>query len=325
MWNRIKRKVLYSRAFRRLVRRTDDVVLPGFEGFSLYRVGRFFLQALSDGQIAMRASAIAFKVFIAFFPAVITLLTLIPFIPIDDFQIKLLITFRELLPPEVYKFIDTTLHDLLVKKHGTLLSVSFLIGAFLASNSIDAILQGFSQSTNLDIWHTPLKQRLLSLGLLLVLPILGLIGIPVLTLSGIAIDRLTDYSILTSQLQVYALIAAKWLISTLLILGFVSMLYAAGDPTSRKFTFITPGALLAMVLVLVISQALAFVFSNITDYNALYGSIGAILAVQLWIYFNMLGLLIGHELNAAIVKARVERSANLKVRKQAAAVPLVIE
>ena len=176
------------------------------------------------------------------FPAVIMLLTLIPFIPIDDFQIKLLVTFRDLLPPEVYKFIETTLHDLLVKKHGTLLSVSFLIGLYLASNSIDAILQGFSQSTNLHTWHSPLKQRLLSLGLLLVLPILGLIGIPVLTMSGIAIDRLTDYSILTSQVQVYALVAAKWLISTLLVLGFVSMLYAAGDPTSPKFRLITPGA-----------------------------------------------------------------------------------
>ena len=77
-----------------MVGRADDVVLPGFEGFSIYRIGRFFLQALSDGQLAMRASAIAFKVFIAFFPAVIMLLTLIPFIPIDDFQIKLLVTFR---------------------------------------------------------------------------------------------------------------------------------------------------------------------------------------------------------------------------------------
>ncbi len=321
MLDRIKRKVLFSRVFRRLVGRADSVILPGFEGFSIYRIGRFFLQALTDGQMTMRASAIAFKVFIAFFPAVIMLLTLIPFIPIDDFQIKLLITFRDLLPPEVYKFIETTLHDLLVKKHGTLLSVSFLIGIYLASNSIDAILEGFSQSTNLHTWHSPLKQRMLSMGLLLVLPILGLIGIPILTMSGIAIDRLTDYSILTNQLQVYALVAAKWLISTLLVLSFVSMLYAAGDPTSPKFRLITPGALLAMFLVLVISQALAFVFSNITDYNALYGSIGAILAVQLWIYFNMLGLLIGHELNAAIVKASVEHSANLKVRKQAIASP----
>lgn len=74
-----------------------------------------------------------------------------------------------------------------------------------------------------------------------------------------------------------------------------------------------------MLLVLLISEALAFVFSNITDYNALYGSIGAILAVQLWIYFNMIALLIGHELNAAIVKARIDHSANLKVRKKVAA------
>jgi hypothetical protein len=59
-----------------------------------------------------------------------------------------------------------------------------------------------------------------------------------------------------------------------------------------------------------VSQALAFMFSNITDYNALYGSIGAILAVQFWIYLNMIVLLIGYELNTSIVRARASNAAS---------------
>ncbi|MCB0764642.1 MAG: YihY/virulence factor BrkB family protein [Flavobacteriales bacterium] len=314
MLERIKRKVLYSRAFRRVLGWANRIVLPGFEGFSVYHIARFFFQALAQGQLVMRASAIAFKVFIAFFPAVILLLTLIPYIPIDDFQIKLLLTFRELLPAEVYSFIEHTLHDLLVKKHGTLLSVSFLVGIYLASNSIDAVLQGFSKSTNLIKWHSPIKQRLLSMGLLLALPVLGIIAIPVLTLSGIGIQQLAEIDFFANNLQVFAVYTAKWLVSTLLVLMFVSLLYAAGDPTSRRFKLFTPGALLAMILVLLVSQGLAFVFTNITDYNALYGSIGAILAVQLWIYLNMIALLIGYELNTAIARARAMRSGHLQVR-----------
>lgn len=316
MVERLKRKALYSRAVRRSIGWSKQVVLPGFEGFSLYSIGRFFFAALAKGHLATRASAISFKVFLAFFPAVLVLLTLIPFIPVADLQLKLLSMFHDLLPLEVYRFIENLLTDLLVKKHGTLLSVSFVIGVYLASNSIDAILQGFSRSTNLHRWHSPVKQRLLSLGLLLALPLLALIAIPVLTLSGIAINEFDRLGFFNSHLQKMALFAAKWLVSILLVLGFVSMLYAAGDPSRKRFKFITPGSLLAVVLVLLVSQALAFVFTNITDYNALYGSIGAILAVQIWIYLNMIALLVGHELNIAISHARRMRSEHLTVPRQ---------
>lgn len=313
MLKRLKRKLLYSRGFRGLIRWSKRIRPPGFEGFSLYQISRFFFKALAEGALVTRASAISFKLFVAFFPAVIVLLTLIPFIPIENFQEQLLGTFKEMLPFEVYRFIESTLHDLVVKKHGTLLSVSFLIGVYVASNSIDAILGGFRGSTNLVERHSPVKQRLLSLGLLMVLPILIVISIPVLALGGTAIRKLNDFGVLTSDLQVFALFTAKWLVSILLVLTFVSLLYSAGDPNARRFYIATPGALLAVFLILIVSQALGFVFGHITDYNALYGSIGAILAVQLWIYVNMLALLIGFELNTSISRARRLHRETLRV------------
>ncbi|MCB0769445.1 MAG: YihY/virulence factor BrkB family protein [Flavobacteriales bacterium] len=314
MWERLKRKILFSRAFRGLIKWAKRIVLPGFEGFSLYAISRFFFSALTEGNLVTRASAISFKLFLAFFPAVIVLLTLIPYVPIEDFQTKLLVSFHEILPLEVYKFVESTLHDLLVRKHGTLLSVSFVVGVYMASNSIDGILMGFSGSSNLTTWHSPLKQRLLSLGLLLALTLVLVISIPLLTLSGIIIYKLEELGFFSSYLQVAALLLAKWVVSIFLVITFVSLLYNAGDPSARRFKLFTPGALLAVFLILVVSQVLAFVFSNITDYNALYGSIGAILAVQLWIYVNMLVLLIGYELNTSIMRARSRRSDHLNVR-----------
>jgi membrane protein len=313
MVDRLKRKVMFSRPFRRVLAWARALVPPGFEGFSVYDISRFFFRALTQGQLITRASAISFKLFLAFFPAVIVLLTLIPYIPIPDFQDRLLDTFREMMPPEVFTFIETTLHDLVLKKHGTLLSVSFIVGVYVASNSIDAILEGFSGSTNLTIWHSALKQRLLSLGLLLALTVLSVLAIPVLTLSDLAINWLNDHGLFISALEVYALLAVKWAISILLVVLAVSLLYNVGDPSTRRFRVFTPGSILAVFLILLVSEALGFVFSNITDYNALYGSIGAILAVQLWIYINMIALLIGYELNISIARARVMRSERLDV------------
>jgi len=316
MWERIKRKALFSRGFRRLIRWSKRVQLPGFGGFSLYAISRFFFDALVTGRLDTRASAIAFKLFVAFFPAVIVLLTLIPYIPIDDLQAKLLSTFQGMLPYEVYTFVESTLHDLVLKKHGTLLSVSFVIGVYVASNSVNAILLGFSGSTNLTTWHTPMKQRLLSLGLLFALTILVMIAIPVLTISNSLVAWLNERGHLSSWFEVAGLFAAKWGILMVLVLAMLALLYNAGDPTRRHFYWITPGAILALVLVLVLSEALTFVFSNITDYNALYGSIGAILAVQLWIYLNMIALLVGYELNTSISRARrAQRSELLPVTK----------
>ncbi|MBK7384387.1 MAG: YihY/virulence factor BrkB family protein [Flavobacteriales bacterium] len=251
--------------------------------------------------------------FLAFFPAVIVLLTLIPFVPIEDFQTKLLVTFKDMMPMEVFKFIQSTLEDLVVKKHGTLLSISFLVGIYLASNSIDAILAGFSGSANHTTWHSPFKQRLLSLGLLVALTVLMVIAIPLLTVSGTVIYKLDGLGFFTSELHVLALFAVKWTISVLIVAMSVSLLYNAGDPTTRRFKLFSPGVLLAVFLILVVSQALAFMFGHFTNYNALYGSIGAILAVQLWIYFNMIAILVGYELNTSIARARILHRSRLEV------------
>jgi membrane protein len=311
---RLKRKLLFSRAHRTLIRWTKRIVPPGFEGFSLYAIGRFFLQALDEGQVETRASAISFKVFVAFFPAVIVVLTLIPYIPIPDAQERMLATFKEQMPAEVFGFIEGQLHDLLVRKHGTLLSVSFLIGLYAASNSIMAFLLGFSGSSNLSTRHSPLKQRLLSLALLLILTILLVIAVPLLTLSNTVIRWLEARDIIFGDLEKFGLYAAKWGISTLLLLVIIGLLYRAGDPHAKRFKLFSPGALLALLLTLLISQGLAFFFEYVTDYNALYGSIGTILAVLFWIHLNVVALLVGFELNTSIGRARRQHSSELRIR-----------
>jgi membrane protein len=312
MIHRVRRKLLYSSSNRRVIRWSQRIVMPGFEGFSLYHISRFFFLAIQQGQIINRASAIAFKLFLAFFPALIMLLTLIPYIPIPDFQARLLDNFRAMMPHEVYAFIEGMLHDLVVKKHSTLLSVSFITGLYFASNSMDAILDGFSASYHVTRWHTALKQRLLSLVLLVALTVMMVVAMALLSLSNWVISLINDSGYVLTQLEHYGLLAAKWGITVLMLLGSISLLYNAGDPTARRFRFITPGAILAVALTLLVSQALVFFFERITDYNALYGSIGAILAVQLWIYFNMIVLLIGFELNASITRARLDSRDTLR-------------
>jgi membrane protein len=194
-----------------------------------------------------------------------------------------------------------------VRKHGGLLSVSFLVGIFLASNTMEAILNGFRGSYHVTQWHSPVKQRLLSMGLIFALTLMMAAAMALLTLSNWAIGFVAKGGL--NSIEHFAFVTAKLGITLLLMLASISLLYNAGDPTARRFKVFTPGAVLAVILTLLLSQGLAIFFTRITNYNALYGSLGAILAVQLWLYFNMLVLLIGFELNASIAKARIEHSA----------------
>jgi membrane protein len=320
MLERVRRRILFSRAFRSLVRWGRRIVLPGFEGFSVYEIARLFFRALLDGTLMTRAAAISFKLFIAFFPATIVLLTLIPFVPVPTAQDALLHSFQEFLPAEVYRFLESELQNLIVRPHGTLLSFSFLGGVYFASNSVDAILSGFKGSSNVTSWHSPWKQRLLSVVLLFVLGALLVVAIPIMTVSGSMIRMLRDLNFLTSDLQVVALHVVRWTMATALLMASISLLYQAGDPRPagarrrrRRFRLVSPGAVVAVAMVIVMSQLLAVFFRHFTDYNALYGSIGAILAVQLWIYSNMVVVLIGHELNVSISRARHDRSQRLRL------------
>lgn len=154
---------------------------------------------------------------------------------------------------------------------------------------------------------------MLSLGLLFALTILVMIAIPVLTIGNAVVAWMDEHGHLSSSLEVLGLFAAKWSILMVLVLAMLGLLYSAlGIPSRQRYHWIAPGRFLALVLILVLSKALTFVFSNITDYNALYGSIGAILAVQLWIYLNMIALLVGYGLNISISRARHDHRVELR-------------
>lgn len=306
------RRILFSRPVRRSIRWMQGIVLPGSGGFSIYHISRFFFHALFRGNLVNRAAAIAFRLFLSFFPAILVLLTLIPFIPVPDFQEKLLGAFRSMLPGEVYAFIEGLLHDLVLRKHSALLSVSFVLGLFLASNSVNAVLQGFRRSTFVTTWYRPWKQRLISLVLMFLLTALCVVATAVLTISSWGRSLFHDSFEHYPFLESVGFGIIRWATSVMLVLMAVGLLYHAGTPGKRRFQLFTPGAVLAILLIFLLSRALAFIFTNVTDYNALYGSIGVIIAVQLWLYFNMIVLLVGYELNASIAKAQHEHSRTLK-------------
>lgn len=300
----IKLRIINSVPVTSAVRLSKTIVLPGFDGQSIFNVARFFYEAVTRSSVLDRAAAISFKFILAIFPALIVVLTLIPFIPIDDFQESLMHFFEQLMPAEAYNLISDTLDSLVNQKHSTLLSVGFILGLYFGSNTVQAILDGLHASYHIEQKYSTWKQRLISLGLIIFLPLLIAVALFILTASGFIINYLHINELIGDDITLFMLQVFKWVLSALLIMLSISTLYNAANGHPGKWKIFSAGATLSTIGMLIVSAGFAFFVNNFGTYNKLYGSLGAVLVTLLWVYINFITLLVGFELNTSIVKAK---------------------
>jgi membrane protein len=301
----------------RLVRSGEKVLKTikpwGFGGVSLYEVLRFFIQGLFEGFITTRASAISFSFFLALFPFSIFLLTVIAYIPIDNFQEELMLLISKVVPPNSFQAIEATIDDILSIRRGDLLSLGFLLALFFANNGVNAILTGFYQSYHKVELRNLFGQYGVSLGLTIALSTLFITSVALIIFSEVGISRLEDLRIV-SNFSSNLLFAVRFIIIVLLVFLSLSLLFYYGPASQKTYRFISPGGILATVLLFVTSYAFSYYVSNFASYNKLYGSIGTLLVILLWIWVNSLAILIGFELNASISEALKEHQGDDEIR-----------
>jgi membrane protein len=121
---------------------------------------------------------------------------------------------------------------------------------------------------------------------------------------------------LKSKSQLFIILTFKWLMISALLFFTFSFIYYYGPAKKRKWHFISAGSTLSTCLSILTSIGFSYFVNNFGQYNKLYGSMGTLIVVLLWIYFNSLILLIGFELNASINKAKDENQALHKRRSK---------
>src|SRR6476620_12229871 len=120
------RRLIKVKPAHSFVKGSRKVVVPGFEGQSLYVVSKFFFKAMKNGSVNMRATSLAFSFFLALFPSIIFLFTLIPYIPIDHFQDQLFNLLQSVMPKDAFKAAEETIADIIQKPRSGLLSFGFI-------------------------------------------------------------------------------------------------------------------------------------------------------------------------------------------------------
>ena len=299
----------------RILTRAKKIYFPGFDGMPLYDVMVFFWRSIVDGALSTRASAIAYSFFIALFPAIIFLFTLIPYIPIENFQTQLFLLIKDMVPAGAFTAIEGTVQDILTRQRGDLLSLGFLMALIFSTNGFASMMTAFDASLHSFERRTWLSQRLIALLLVGILFILVSVAIVLITSGQHVINYLVNNGYLKDHFTFYALTIGKWFVILFLFFVANSFLYYLAPAKKTKWRFISAGGTLSTVLSIITFVGFSYYINNFGQYNKLYGSIGTLLVIMLLMYILSMILLIGFELNASINEAVIQSKTRFPHRR----------
>jgi membrane protein len=286
-----------------LDKKLENVSLPGFKGKSIYQVGKFFINGLFEEDLNLRASSLAFNFFIAIFPLIIFLFTLIPYIPIENLEGLITGFIRNFLPTNAFYFVNETITDIVTNQNAGLLSFGFIAALYFSSNGFASMLSAFDTGVESVLQRNWFDIRLKSV-ILLFLVVSLLITTALLSITfNYGFNFLDGQVTINDNLTKFVLSTIEYILTLSLIYFIFSSLYYFGSNKGSEWRFFSAGSTVATLLSILSTWGFRVYVENFNSYNKLYGSVGTLLVLMILIYVNCFVVLIGFELNRSIDKA----------------------
>lgn len=282
---------------------------PGLDGVPVYTVFTFFINEIRSNSLAVRAKSIAYSFFLSMFPALLFIFTLIPYVlillnmqNIDAYILKLI---KDISPsPEIFKFlksfIQPFLSDLTQNKRPSLLTSTFILTIFLTSNGVVALMSSFDKSYDHYKKRNAFHTRIIALKITFLLVFLFIFSMGLVVAGQDILELVLDYFHIQNTFTNILFNLIRY--STIILLFFfsISLIYYYGPATKKKYRFISTGATVATFLSILASVGFSFYVKHFVKLNTLFGSIGTVMILMIWLNINAFVLLIGYEINAAI-------------------------
>ncbi len=280
--------------------------LPGFNGVSIWNVGDFLIREVRKDDPFMRANAVAFSFFLSLFPAIITLFTLLPYLPIYDvFSVTLQETVGGIMPGTAGDWLVGFLNDIATRERRGLLSFSTLLALYFSTSGTATLMYSFEKDIPQVFKNRhPLMKRWIALWLTVLLAVLVVVSIG-LVIAGHHLVGLLTQNVQADWVTTVSFELLRWILVVALFYSSISLLYRYGAPTRTRFHFFSTGATVATILALLSSILFSMYINAFGTYNKLYGSIGTIIALMLWLEINAFVIISGYELNTAILFHRI--------------------
>lgn len=309
--------------YRRWVRETlyflQHFSLPGNKGVPLYDVLRYFLVGIFNGDLTQRAKGLAYSFLTALPPLMIFIFSLIAYFPVDGLQDELLAELAGIIPEKIMSPLSNTINDVMGHKHSTLLSIGFISSIILAANGMMGIISSLNFA-NRSVEKRPYLQRyILSIMMVFVMYVLIVLILSLLIGHKYLLQLIFSQGWLNdTKANTLIFNIGRWVLLSFATLLSVSFIYYWAPVKKQRVGFFSSGSVLATAMFFVLSWGLGIYLNNFNRYNLLYGSIGTLLMLMFWIYFNCIVLLVGYELNISIYSGTTQQKnrENKKLWKQ---------
>jgi membrane protein len=248
------------------------------------------------------AAQLAFYFLLALFPALLFLVALMGYLPIENALDEWLAAVARVAPRDVITLLRDQIAQLRAGNHVSLLTLGIL-GALWSSSAatvaiIDALNRAYDVAERRPWW----KRRLVAVTLTIVLALFTMLSLMLVLIGPDIVSQVVEWLRLAPILSL-AWGVLRWPAMVACIVLAIDLVYHFAPNRRARWTWITPGALLATALWIVSSFAFKFYVANFGDYTATYGAIGGAIVTMLWFYVSGLAILIGAELNAVIEDA----------------------
>ena len=271
---------------------------------SLYDILLNVVHSNRKYDIGQRASSVAFSFTLASFPAIIFLFTLIPYIPIEHLDDEIMQFLQGIMPKGVFRDVRHTIEDIVSRPRSDVLSFGFIFTAIAATNGMLALMNAFDVIDEENGERGLVQKRGVAALLTILLVAVVFIAVIFFVVGDALMNLLGDWGLMPSNSILLLLNSVRYLISFCSIMLAVSIIYRFAPTNGRSFSFWNSGSMIATGLIVGSTYAFSFYLSNFSSYNKLYGSLGTLIAMMVWLYLLSFSLILGFEINASIVSIR---------------------
>jgi membrane protein len=297
--------ISFKSIVRRLLLKCHRIDLP-IQNLTFYDLLKLYVLGIINGKFSTRAGSIAFSFFLAIFPFLLFILNLIPFITfIDDFQERLLAFIEKALPPGTAPYFTQIFMDIAQNQRAGLLSFVFLFSIFLMANGVNSIFTGFEFSYHTKNNRSIVRQYLVAVGVAIIIAFLLLTAVVATIVSTYLTQNLKDIGLLGDNFIWIEI--GNFIVLILVLLVGISILYYFGTKEGKQTRFFSVGSIFTTIMILLTTYLFSLYIENFASYNKLYGSIGTLIILMVYIWLNSNILLLGFELNGTIYQLKQKR------------------
>ena len=299
LWQKIKNKPWHQH----LVKKAEALVLPGFQHVPLLTVMRLFGKSLVKGILFQRAAAMTYRFFIAVIPMAMALFSILSFMG-ESMQQHVLNAFQFIIPHYAWPVANQMITEVLSRQSSSLLWIFLAMGLYFTVIAINSFLNSLRSSYYEVPTRNLFKQLFLSLQIFFIFVFSVCVIIVIFVLTSRLLKHIDAYTLKNVVLYSNAVSVLRWLLIFAAIYFLISMRYYFVPADKHNYRFFSAGSSTATFLIVLLLGVVDYYFTDFADYNFIYGSMGALIAVLLWIYWDAIIILACFDLNVSIAEAK---------------------